>query len=209
MRKSFLPILIFICCQSAFSQKKFDYKPAVSSFYKISPFDREPDSLFRELTGDPDLLVDTIIYPTDTTLFYLRGYYKTFNPFSSAIKKVELLYFQSNVIRDNIKGKDRILTYMITGITDSTENGRRAAVAEEKKIFDGLYDLFTAWAYKKSGRKDSYRGANHYYKTGSVVPVFSGWGIWYKTKKDYCVSVNTTISFLAEADKIIKSFKIK
>lgn len=98
---------------------------------------------------------------------------------------------------------------MIVGISDSTESGRLIAVNEEKNVFNGLKDSFIEWEYKKAGKKDSYPAGNHYYKIGSVIPVISGWGIWYKTKKDYCVSVNTTISFISEADKTLNSFKIK
>ena len=74
-----------LLCTSVLSQRRDEYKNAINNYFKSSPFDKSPDSLFKELLNDADLVIDTIITATDTSRFYLRGRYKTFNPFLSQL----------------------------------------------------------------------------------------------------------------------------
>lgn len=164
-----------------------EYQPIVEQFSRFSPFTNSTDSFFVKMFNDEDFVLDTLIPRTDTSHFYMRGYYETFNPFLIKTEKVEVYLFESGVMKDKKKTDHRILTYMIIGITGTGPEDFTRTKDEAKRIYKKMKKVVNdATVQRTKANGKIYR--QYLYRVGWGVPFYSKYGVWYKTGTNNCVS---------------------
>ncbi len=172
--------IFFITLFFLYSLKGFCQPPvpnAVLDFFKVNPFEHTMGSLINALDSDPDFIIDTIILRTDTSHFYLRGYYSHFNPFDSSISERTEIQ-----IRDVFSTEDTVTVYQIIGLQKVNDKKALLKLAKKlsKKIYDGKYREVSFQSPKKSEK--NYGWFNYYSK--SSFPIYSlGWGYHYGSKQ--------------------------
>lgn len=197
--KHFLLLVSCLVTNCLFAQNRFygtpisKYGPGVETFFRFSPITNHPDSLMAKMLQDEDFVLDTLLVRSDTVNFYMRGYYKTFNPFHIKAERVEVYVLESDLVLNNKKTGRKTLTYMILGVVGREEADLAIVTTEAKRIYDQFRKLVTTTSIqKKKNRKDK-TYIRYLYNVGGTSPFYSGFGKWYKTVADYCVSFSVNL----------------
>ena len=173
------------------------YSSIVEQYCRFSPFTNNPDSFFVKLFHDEDFVLDTLIPHKDTVNFYMRGYYKTFNPFLLNAERVEVYLFESDVMRDNKKSGKKVLTYNIIGIIGTEPGDFLTARDEEKRIHKKMKKAIGDYTTRKTKAKGN-TYVQHLYRIGTYVPFYTKYGVWYKTGVNNCVAFSINLASLEE-----------
>ncbi len=163
-----------------------EYRSTVEKYSRFSPFSNNPDSFFVKIFNDDDFVLDTLFPHSDTVNFYMRGYYKNFNPFLIKTDRVEVYILESNVMLNKKKTDRKTLTYMILGIVGSSPENFKLVEEEAKRIYKETGKVVKSTSIQKTKAKGKLY-LRHLYSVGSEYPFYSGYGQWYKTGTDYCV----------------------
>lgn len=175
-----------------------NYRSTVEQYLRFSPFDNNPDSFFVKMFHDDDFVLDTLIPHTDTVNFYMRGYYKTFNPFSLKTDRVEVSLMEYDITYKKTKTGKKGLQYQILGITGESTNDFETVKNEAKRVYKEIDKVVKETEIKKiKARGKTY--LRYLYDIGPRYPMYSGFGQWYKNEKNFCVyfSIN-----LAEVERL-------
>lgn len=191
------------------SQKLIDYKSFLSSYFETKKFENNPDSIFLHLVNDKDLRIDSLVLPSDSTLLYLRGYYKKFNPFTEEVKLVQVYYYQHLLPQAGSTGKDTSVAYRLYGITDTGTIGRRTALNLENKIYSRLKIILPETKTYPPNKRNKYFSTTHYYYIGTYPIAFTGVENWHFDDQYYCVVINIDLSFIKRADLLMEKLKAK
>lgn len=194
MRKIILAVLV-LSAFHCYAQESAAGKNVLQKYFKNSPFLKDPDSLLINLVNETDLIIDTVINPTDSSLFYLRGYYNSFNPFPGISGRTEIQYHQSVMPRaDNIN--DTVLIYTILRVLDSTENSRMQAASQSQAVYQELKPYFSDVLVKNPGKKQPQTHSRYDYLIGLIPVMNTGYGAWYRDKKIYCLSISLNLTYM-------------
>ncbi len=164
-----------------------EYQPMVEQFCRFSPFTNSSDSFFVKMFNDEDFVLDTLMPHTDTSHFYMRGYYQTFNPFLLNAERVEVYLFEGGVMKDKKMTDYRVLTYMIIGITGSEPQDFITTRNEAKRIHKKMRKVVNNTTTRKT-KANGKTYLQYLYHVGWRVPFYSNYGVWYKTNTNNCVS---------------------
>ncbi len=108
-------------------------------YFRINPFDQTIGQFLQRLINDPILINQSILKRTDTSLFYLRGDYKHYNPFFFKAKETQAVLAESEtVLNDSLHLIDTIIIYQIAGYTEEGKEGEDD-VKQEFEKFDRKY----------------------------------------------------------------------
>lgn len=144
----------------------------MASYFKVMPGQKTFPVFLQTLTKDPAFTTDTVINRTDTSLFYLRGYYTAFSPFSFPAKQIEVQLREISLLNEKKVPVDTLLVYQLIGYSDSTWRGREKVVAAFKKMSGDFRAVLNHVVYKRNptGMGES----NFFYRTRNSISLQGG-----------------------------------
>lgn len=114
------------------------FEKVIKKNFRVNPIAGSFSSFLKAFTTDPDLLNKVTIKKTDTSLFFVRGDYKVFNPFDFKVKNVVVLFaetpekpMEDNRKMDSVKS---YFSYQILAYTDDNEAFRKLIPKNYKKL---------------------------------------------------------------------------
>lgn len=140
MKKSNLIfLLISLISISSYSQSSLE--KAAAKYFKVNPLDRKFSVFLKQVIDDTLFVIDKLEKRTDSISFYLRGHYKTFNPFIFKPGMVQFIITEVAVPYDSLETRfDTIMVCQITALTDR-KNGKQQQeeVKNQFKFFQKKY----------------------------------------------------------------------
>jgi hypothetical protein len=175
-------ILLLVACFNRQSHSQNALPDLVERFFKVSPFEGEFSSFFKELSTDTSFAQKTLQKRTADKPFYFSGAYREFSPFRFKPNKV-IVTLGDLVINYGKEGdtafhRDTVLLYSISGLTQSGEKGKET-VEKELKWFHRRFGLsFAENRHESSGAEGNYVFEKYSYavfpkQTPSVLAVWN------------------------------------
>ncbi|ANH82444.1 hypothetical protein A8C56_17035 [Niabella ginsenosidivorans] len=160
-------------------QAQSQFFRVVKDYFRVDPFTGKFSDFVETVKTDPELTNIEFSPKTDTSLFSIKGDYKTFNPFTVKARGVQMsLSEKKTLVRESPQAFDTIMLYMITGFFDSTRQTYQMVQKEYKKINTKIKrDLpahGTASLVKLSGLKDG-QITNHAVSSTMASPISVAW----------------------------------
>jgi hypothetical protein len=104
------------------------------NYYRSLPFHKEFSRFVTHLMNDPTFMKDTIHKKTDSTLFYMRGTYRSHNPFFfKAIRTDIILAEKEEMIYDSATMTRSVFYYQLVGYAPPGEEGIKDVQQEFEK----------------------------------------------------------------------------
>lgn len=112
------------------------FPDVVKKYFRINPFEAQFSSFIKTLVSDSDLLNKTIILKTDSTTFFVNGYYKIFNPFSMNADRVDMVFAedQTEVVLKDIVMPYTYYTYQTMAFLDDTPINRKLLLKDFNRL---------------------------------------------------------------------------
>jgi hypothetical protein len=122
----------------------------LSEYFPILPFGKTWPQILSFYDKDSNYVIDSAAGSTDTTMLYIRGKYKSFNPFTFTAKK-------DNIIC--IREDSNYIIYQLTALLDSTPLSKELCEKEFKIIHKKFRKVFQRIRYssEKKKKKDPYQ----------------------------------------------------
>jgi hypothetical protein len=164
-------LILFPLTCFAQKQQKTEINDLIEKYFSVNPEELSMAELVKALEVKAGVSIDTIINRTDTSLFYLRGYSGSFNPFRVSSVKTEFQIREAVVRNDRKIPVDTFLIMQIIVITDSTEKSKRMIRGELKRIDKEMNLFFPKSDYIKSRKKAKWFYETYSYKEGNFSPL--------------------------------------
>ena len=178
MKKIIFLLLIALPNQFTFCQSSFD--KVVKSYYRVNPYDRKFSAALSNILSDTGFVKMDLLKRTDSTFFFLSGYYKRFNPFDFKPTRTELRLAETEIVyNDSLHTIDTIVIYQVLGIAENGEEGKTIVQKEFARFHRRLVRDFWRHEYKegKSTSQEITAGIYNYFFYGYQVPPLSiAWG---------------------------------
>jgi hypothetical protein len=161
-------------------------------FFNIQKGWMDASDLLKQLISNTGLIPDTIIARTDTSVFYMRGYCKTFNPFAIPVKEIEIQLREGPVhVINKEKIKDTLLYLQIIAITDSNTS-ILPLTRETRRIAKNISPAFTRTNHVKTSGKKSRpsEGYSFYYQPEQFPFITIGFGGYYQNASIHCITLS-------------------
>jgi hypothetical protein len=179
MQKGFILILFFIAVASRMEAQR-ELPDIASHFYRVNPFEKDFSKFISALVSDPGLSSKEVIKRSDTSFFFFKGTYKTFNPFTFLPTRTEIILAeQVQQFSDSLPDRDTFLIYQVLGYTEGGENGADA-VKKEYNRFNRLYkSVFDAKNNSDIGSAGNISGqvTNYFFSASYLSPMTVAWGL--------------------------------
>ena len=192
--KYYLFIVFFLLVRSSLCQsQKALLDNIASKYFTVVPEGKSLKEITEALETNISLKIDTTIPKTDTSLFYMRGYSDSFNPFDIPVSKIEILLMQGVMkARGYITTNDTLLVLQIIAVTDSSEEIKKILKSEVARINKEIGYPDDHLTYKKSKRKGRIAFESYVYNRLPRPYVFLtyGWGAYYYNTKIKCLSLS-------------------
>ena len=166
--------ILIICC-SSYSQETI--QKITHSYFRSDPFDKEFSSFLTHLLNDPALTSKTIEKKTDSSFFFFRGTYTTFNPFFFKPKRVEVILSETPVTLDSLTA-DTIYTYQLMAYNNDTKEGTQELKKEFEKIYKRYNRSFFNSTYTENPWETKSGGGMYIFfdRFHGVAPFSLSWG---------------------------------
>jgi hypothetical protein len=150
----FLFSLIFTQLTKAqeISQPELKLRKAAISFLSFDPYSNQLDKTIDSLLQSPDFTLDTLINRSDTSLFYLRGYCKGFNPFKMQLDSVKIIIAEKKRVDRVTKiARDTLLYFQTEGsiINTATNSYIQTTFSDIHKSVSGYFSKRIYFKEKK------------------------------------------------------------
>jgi hypothetical protein len=159
MKKLIICLSVLLISPSLFSQKE-PGNPAASDlsyrFFKTAPLKKTVSDMTESLISDLGCSIDTIITKTDSSLFYLRAYTSTFNPFNISAIRIEIQVTERKIIDGHTSKappKDTLILMEAIIVGDSTAAGLKSLKEEFKRLRIDFSEILFETGYKKATKK--------------------------------------------------------
>lgn len=177
MKKIVFILLLVLSNQFIFCQTSFD--KAIKLHYRVNPFDRRFSTVLTDILTDTSFVKTEMKKRTDSTFFFLSGYYKRFNPFDFKATQTQLRMAEAEIMySDSLQTIDTIIIYQILGLTENNAEGL-AKVQKELARFHKRFS-YDFWRFEyKEGKKDGVITAgiyNYFFFGFQVAPLSIAWG---------------------------------
>ena len=87
-------------------------------YFRVNPLDRPFNVFMNQVIQDTAFSIITLQKRTDTSLFYLRGIYKNFSPFSFRTQLVQFIITDYLLVDDSTnKPVDTLISFRLTATT--------------------------------------------------------------------------------------------
>lgn len=151
-----LTLFIIFFWQPGVCQNK-NLTPFIEKYFRATPFDKDFSDLVNFYSTDPDFVVDSTSQRSDTSIFYLRGYHKTFNPFSFPVNRLVFTIRQNDDSLNLLPRQNEIYFQLsVSGFIDSSEKSIQLLKGELKTIKEKLEPLYGEPGYIQSTEKSVY-----------------------------------------------------
>jgi hypothetical protein len=213
MKKVITCLYLLIISSCLFSQKE-PGNPAASDlsyrFFKTAPLKKTMSDLTKSLISDLGCSIDTIITKTDSSLFYLRAYTSTFNPFNISAIRIEIQVTERKIIDGHTPKappKDTLILMEAIIVGDSTGAGLKSLKEEFSRLQADFSKILFETGYKKATKKSGKPYQMSYfiprpikYLSPSSIQILNnsainfssaaiGLGSYYQDSKRLCLSV--------------------
>ena len=172
--------LVFIFYTFFHSDAQNPLEPVLKKYFRSHPFNMLFSKFINTLKKDTLFRIDEYARRTDSSLFYLSGTYKKFNPFHYQASEVRLTVAEHQFLHsDSLKTLDTIIYFQIMGITDSSAAKKEAVISEFNKLHNKISDQFYLNNYdflQKNGI-DVAEIHNYFLSGFSVSPLTIAWGL--------------------------------
>ena len=113
----------------------------VGKYFRVNPLDRPFNVFMNQVIKDTAFSIITLQKRSDTSLFYLRGVYKNFSPFTFKTQLVQFILSDYLVINDSSKQPiDTLISFQLTATTVPTAGkAQYVQVQNEYKVFNRKY----------------------------------------------------------------------
>jgi hypothetical protein len=131
MKRHCLLVLLLFSLQSHSQEMLLK---VTENYYRSLPFHKEFSRFVQHLLNDPSFIKDTIARKTDTTLYYLRGSYRSHNPFFfKGIRTDIILAEKEELAYDSGTAVRSVFHYQIVGHAPPGEEGKKEVQQEFEK----------------------------------------------------------------------------
>lgn len=147
-------------------------------YYRSLPFHKEFNRFVQHLLNDPTLITDTIHKKTDSTLFYMRGSYRTHNPFFfKGIRTDVILAEKEEMEYDSAAPARSIFYYQLVGYAPPGETGRKEVEQEFERACRRYKRGFTGSNERelKAGDKKVGEIRDYLFRFTSYPPLTLSW----------------------------------
>ena len=178
--KKIIFLVLIMSNQFAFCQSSFD--KVVKSYYRVNPYDRKFSTVLNNILSDTGFVKIDLLKRTDSTFFFLSGYYKRFNPFDFKPSRTELRLAETEIVytdKNTLQTIDTIIIYQVLAISENGEEGKTTVQKEFARFHRRFVRDFWRHEYKegKSANEQITAGVYNYFFFGYQIPPLSiGWG---------------------------------
>ena len=159
----------------------------VKEYYRVNPFEGNFSTFVKTLANDPELLDKQLVQKTDTGNYFLKGFYKVFNPFGFNAEKIEMIFAEQEqeLVAKNQQTIYTTYSYQLLAYFDDTEINRRLILNDYNKIKKRLRREMKNETISLKGVKDIEDGEiiNYYFDYSLVYPVTVSWQTLGRSKK--------------------------
>jgi len=180
MKKIIFLVFIALPNQFAFCQSSFD--KIIKSYYRVNPYDRKFSTALNNILSDTGFVKTDLLKRTDSTFFFLSGYYKRFNPFDFKTSRTELRLAETEIVytdKDSLQTIDTIIIFQVLAIAENGEEGKATVQKEFARFHRRYVRDFWRHEYKegKSINEEITAGVYNYFFYGyQVSPLSIAWG---------------------------------
>ena len=150
------------------------------TYFRAHPFDSKFSTFILNLQRDPWLTINEYYRRTDSTLFYVSGVYKNFNPFRFVPSELKFIVAEEEIVYgDSVQTHDTIVNLQLIGIIDTSAAGSKLAEKEFKRFHQSQSKRFDDFTHKTLGGTNTMNGEiiNYFISPFSVSPVTIAWGL--------------------------------
>lgn len=159
-RKLILLLFATMLFSSAYPQIKNPVFQAPSKiandYFRISPFNKDFSAFVQRLMTDPMLTDKTIHRKTDTSLFFLEGWYKSHRPFFFLPEKVKIILAEKELAKDSMDEINVIYLYQLVAYAAPGPDGAKDVKNEYEKLskkFKHQFDMSSVRELKTGEKK--------------------------------------------------------
>ncbi len=177
MKKIIFIILLLVINHTVFCQSGFD--KAIKLYYRVNPFDRRFSTVLTDILTDTSFVKKEMKKRTDSTLFFLNGNYKQFNPFDFKANETQLRMGETELVyNDSLNTNDTILIYQILGLVENNAAGLAKVKKEVTRFHKRFSYDFWRFEYKeiKEDNKITAGIYNYFFLGYQVAPLSIAWG---------------------------------
>lgn len=113
----------------------------VGKYFRVNPLDRPLNVFLNQVIKDTAFSITSLQKRTDTSLFYLRGIYKNFNPFTFRTQLVQFIIADYLLVDDSTNQPvDTLISFRLTATT-MPDAGKEQynQVQNEYRVFNRKY----------------------------------------------------------------------
>jgi hypothetical protein len=177
-------ILTLFLWAAVTSQAQGPIQPVLKTYFRTHPFDIRFSTFIKSLQQDPWFTIETYNRRTDSTFFFLSGFYKNFNPYKYVPGKIRLILAEEQFMHpDSLHTLDTVINLQLMGITDSTAAARNAVMKEFRRFRNSKGSGFSSQVYTKfedDGRLTA-EIYDYYIYPFRISPVTAAWGMLDET----------------------------
>ena len=142
MKTIFCFLILLFSLLSVSSQPTLE--KVAGKYFRVNPLDRPFNVFMNQVIQDTAFSIITLQKRTDTSLFYLRGIYKNFSPFSFRTQLVQFIITDYLLVDDSTnKPVDTLISFRLTATTiPDAGKEQYEQVQNEYKIFNRKYRKF-------------------------------------------------------------------
>lgn len=177
MKKIVFLTLLALAHQTIFCQSSFD--KIVKSYYRVNPYDRKFGTALNNILSDTSFIKKGMEKRTDSSFFFLSGYYKRFNPFDFKTSRTELRLAETEIVYgDSSHTIDTIIIYQVLGIAENGDEGKATVQKEFTRFHRRFVRDFWRHEYKEgtSGGEITAGIYNYFFFGYQVSPLSVAWG---------------------------------
>ncbi len=139
MKKILCSFILLFSLATASSQPTLE--KIVGKYFRVNPLDRPFNVFMNQVLKDTAFSIINLQKRTDTSLFYLRGIYKNFSPFTFKTELVQFIISDYLVIDDSTKQPiDTLISFSLTATTmPAAGKAQYDQVQNEYKVFNRKY----------------------------------------------------------------------
>lgn len=104
-------------------------------YFRINPFNKDFSEYLSRLINDPILRDSQILLKSDTSLFFMEGYYYTHRPFFFKAEKTKIILAERPDTEDSTRIPVSLFHYQLVAYAPEGKEGTADVKAEYEKIF--------------------------------------------------------------------------
>lgn len=179
-------LLIIFTLSSIYAGSQSPLHPMLKTYFRAHPFDSKFSSFIQSLQKDPWFTIDAYDRRTDSSLFYLSGTYKNFNPFRYAVQELRLIIAEEIMVyADSLKTMDTIINLQLLGISENVPDAQKMVEKEFKRFKTSQSKNYYETTYKNFQQNGTIVAElnNYFVFPYSISPVSTAWGHMPDTKQ--------------------------